>query len=105
LTWADKTADDGSADTAPVGSYLSGASWVGAFDLAGNVCEWVQDWNGLYTTESQTNPTGPDSGNSRVWRGGSWGDEASFARVSFRGWYAPADRYGDQGFRCVVRLP
>ena len=35
---------DGYDDTAPVGSYPAGASWVGALDMAGNVWEWVTDW-------------------------------------------------------------
>jgi len=44
LDWSDGAVDDGYADTAPVGSYPAGASWVGALDLAGNVWEWVVDW-------------------------------------------------------------
>jgi formylglycine-generating enzyme required for sulfatase activity len=31
-------------DTTPVGSYVSGQSTYGAYDLAGNVWEWVNDW-------------------------------------------------------------
>ena len=45
----DPTVDDGYADTAPVGSYPSGVSWVGALDMAGNVREWVADWYSYYT--------------------------------------------------------
>ncbi len=105
LDWADKTVDDGYADTAPVGSYTAGASWIGALDLAGNVWEWVQDWYGSYTAASQTNPTGPDSGDYRGVRGGSWGSVASDARLTSRGRGALDVRVDDLGLRCVLRFP
>jgi len=50
----DPSVDDGYADTAPVGSYPAGASWVGALDMAGNVREWVADWYGNYTSVEPT---------------------------------------------------
>ncbi len=92
-------------DTTAVGSYPSGASWVGALDLAGNVGEFVKDWYGAYSAKSQTNPTGPDSGVSRVTRGGSWGDDQSFTRVTRRITIVPDFRYDFEGFRCVRRFP
>ena len=42
--WRDASVDDGYEKTAPVGSYESGKSWVVAYDLAGNIWEWVADW-------------------------------------------------------------
>jgi formylglycine-generating enzyme required for sulfatase activity len=58
----------------PVGSKPRGASPYGALDMAGNVLEWVADWyDGSYYARSPgRNPTGPDSGESKVLRGGSW---------------------------------
>ncbi|GIL11577.1 MAG: hypothetical protein BroJett038_02970 [Chloroflexota bacterium] len=40
-SWRETSVDDGYAQTAPVGSYVSGASWVGALDMSGNIWEWT----------------------------------------------------------------
>jgi formylglycine-generating enzyme required for sulfatase activity len=99
---SDKSADDGYANTAPVGTYPGGASWVGAYDLSGNVWEWVNDWYAAsYPAEAQVNPTGPGSGELRVMRGGSWGDALDFARAAERGRDTPGGRSDGIGFRCA----
>jgi formylglycine-generating enzyme required for sulfatase activity len=74
FNWADKSINDGYADTAPVGSYLGGASPYGALDIAGNVWEWVADrfQSNYYSSSPTDNPTGPASGDYRVLRGGGW---------------------------------
>ncbi|MEZ4644004.1 MAG: SUMF1/EgtB/PvdO family nonheme iron enzyme [Chloroflexota bacterium] len=72
--WHDPDVNDGYALTAPVGSYTPGGdSWIGAADMAGNVWEWVDDWYGAYANTSQTDPSGTESGDYKVLRGGSWG--------------------------------
>ena len=92
-----------------VGSYPQGASPYGALDMAGNVIEWVADWfdfeSGTYYASSPSNnPLGPDSGETRVVRGGSWNDVAGGVRTSYRYGFSPDGVVYFIGFRCV-RLP
>ena len=99
--WADATADDGFPTTAPVGSYLGSASWVGALDMSGNVWEWMADWFGAYSSGRQVNPQGPGSGDLRVLRGGSWPDDPKNLRGAYRFMDLPVGAAADLGFRCA----
>ena len=54
------------------------------YDMSGNVRERVSDWYGNYTSEEQTNPTGPASGTKHVVCGGTWNAGASSNRVTSR---------------------
>lgn len=101
--WRDPNANDGYARTAPVGSYAPGGdSWGGAADMAGNVWEWVDDWYGAYENTPQTDPNGPESGDYKVLRGGSWYDVPRHLRAAYRVNYPPTPRSDNIGFRCVV---
>ena len=106
--------------TAPVGSYLEGASPYGVLDLAGNVWEWVADWYDRDYYERAafpSNPTGPESGLYKVFRGGAYDSISNFTtqlRTTYREVGAPegtTDRPAkgpNLGFRCAVngeRLP
>jgi formylglycine-generating enzyme required for sulfatase activity len=102
--WADTRFNDGYPRTAPVGSYPAGASPYGALDMAGNVREWVADYNNLtyYATAEPANPRGPIEGTFRVVRGGSWNDEIEFVIVGHRTGFGPMNGYEALGFRCAM---
>jgi formylglycine-generating enzyme required for sulfatase activity len=104
-------------DTTEVGSYPLGKSVYGAYDMAGNILEWVNDWykSDYYTTlgDNSVNPQGPSEGESKVLRGGSWwpggyfkgiyreGDISTFNR--FKDY--PSRFHNDIGFRCARSAP
>ena len=88
--------------THPVGEKRANA-W-GLHDLHGNVWEWVRDWYGPYSKESQRNPSGPETGSVRVIRGGSWNGDAGGCRSAFRDWGDPGYRNDDLGFRLARRV-
>jgi eukaryotic-like serine/threonine-protein kinase len=92
---------DGYTDTSPVGNYPGGASMYDVLDMAGNVHEWVADWYAPYSLEHQTNPTGPDSGQDKIIRGGSWGDDADHIRSDVRSSINPNNWMDFIGFRCA----
>jgi formylglycine-generating enzyme required for sulfatase activity len=95
--------DDDHADTAPVYSYPLGASPCGAWNVAGNVWEWVADWYdpGYYASSPGENPQGPDSGSRRVVRGGAWGSHLRVVRTASRNDLEPSFASGFVGFRCA----
>ena len=99
--WEEKQYPDTIGASHPVGMKQPNA--YGIYDMLGNVCEWCQDWYvGGYDKGSFTNPTGPDRGFVRVFRGGCWNYEAKYCRVTSRAYYVPAYKYDNIGFRIVL---
>jgi len=96
VSWFTENSD---SKTHPVGTKK--ANELGLYDLNGNVWERCQDWYGDYSSNTQTNPTGAGSGSFRVYRGGGWGNDARYCRVSNRNAYAPSYR-GHLGFRLAL---
>ncbi len=81
-----------------------GANDLGLHDMLGNANEWTGDWNGTYP-EIVTDPTGDETGSTRVFRGGSWYHPARQARASFRFFAAPGSQANYLGFRLARTAP
>ncbi len=103
-SWQDKDHNDGFDKTAPVGS-LKPNAW-GLYDMHGNVFEWCSDWGAAsYANAKNQDPQGPDSGTTRVLRGGCWDCDPQYCRSASRFWITPVDRINGIGFRVAVDLP
>jgi formylglycine-generating enzyme required for sulfatase activity len=78
---------------------LKTANALGLRDMSGNVLEWCYDWFADYSGGSETDPSGPVSGSSRVYRGGYWLDSGVFLRCAYRIYLTPSSRLRHFGFR------
>lgn len=90
-----------------VTAYPDGRSAYGAFDMGGNVFQWVNDFYDEHAYEGMAprNPTGPASGDSRVLRGSSFETESALLPSGVRHFGGRAYHSYDVGFRCAVSQP
>jgi formylglycine-generating enzyme required for sulfatase activity len=91
--------------TSQVGSYPDGTSVYGAYDLAGNVSEWVSS---LYKSYPYSPVDGREDLNSdglRVLRGGNWNLNFIFLRTWYRNPADPEIPLDRVGFRCAKDAP
>lgn len=86
--------------TVEVSSFSPNA--YGLYNMHGNVGEWVWDYYGAYSTEAQTDPTGPESGTRRVYRGGGWNDFAKNLRSAYRAALPQENSNYNIGLRLVL---
>ena len=86
---------------APVGSF--DPNEFGLYDTHGNVWEWVEDcWSDNYNgRDKNAAPVLIDGCERRVLRGGSWHNDADYARSSYRGNEMAYFRDSSVGFRVV----
>ncbi len=101
-TYANGKAGVNRGKTTPVGSFPANA-W-GLHDMHGNVFQWCQDWKGGYPPNDVVDPPGPDAGNARIVRGGSWFFSPESCRSGSRDFAAPDLRAWWLGFRVSFSL-
>jgi eukaryotic-like serine/threonine-protein kinase len=91
--------------TTEVRNYPSGKTIYGAYDMAGNVWEWVSSLHKPYPYDATDGREDMSSSGDRVLRGGSWGGDDDFARSASRNRLDPSYANDDIGFRCARSLP
>ncbi len=80
------------------------ANEFGLYDMYGNVWEWTQDcWHNNYRGAPKDGSAWLNENcDTGVIRGGSWLNQASFLRATFRSRYSRSARSNANGFRLVI---
>jgi formylglycine-generating enzyme required for sulfatase activity/serine/threonine protein kinase len=76
--------------TTPVGTFPANA--FGLHEMHGNVWQWCQDWLGDYPQKDMVDPQGPEKGEMRVMRGGSWFLNPQYFRSAYHSGVEPGTR-------------
>ncbi len=93
---------DANAQGRPHAVGLKRPNRFGLYDMHGNVWEWIADRFGPFPVGEFKNPKGPDRGNSRVMRGGSWNLGANYCTVKSRNYEASHYKASNLGVRLLL---
>ncbi|PIQ96935.1 MAG: hypothetical protein COV67_07040 [Nitrospinae bacterium CG11_big_fil_rev_8_21_14_0_20_56_8] len=107
VTYRRKFGEMGFKAMEPVDGLPGGRSPYGLYHMAGNVWEWVADWHDsdYYGESPARDPQGPETGTSKVLRGGNWYYKAYYMRTTYRFNEKPGVFKVWQGFRCAKDPP
>lgn len=77
---------------------------LGFYDMSGNVFEWCQDWYAEFSLKSETDPLGPETGEKKVIKGGSYFSSELMCYPGYHYCEWPDKRKRTIGFRLVIEF-